>query len=250
METEAIVLDCSDHGEADVIVTLFCRDVGKLTAIAKNAKKSLKRFVNKLEPFSFLHISYNQKNNRSLAFLAEADLFASFINIRRDLELYALASIVGEFLRLGVSEGEPEEQTFRLVLWALHHLDRRNQPRAVLALFLIRYFDYLGYRPDLNACMVCGTPVTSRKKYTFHSGNGRITCSSCNRDTASWGREISHGTIKILKAAQDCPLERLHRLKLTGPVLSEALYLLHQYGRILFQREIISWKTMQKYIGG
>ena len=250
MGTEAIVLDCSDHGEADVIVSLFCRDVGRLTAIAKSARKSQRRFVNKLEPFSFLHISCNRKNNRSLAFLAEADLHASFINIRRDLELYALASIIGEVLLLGISEGESDEKTFRLTLWALHHLDRRDHPRAVLALFLIRYFDYLGYRPNLDTCRNCGTPVSIGRRYAFHPGGGRIACWSCNGDTASWGREISHGTIKILRAAQDCPLERLHRLKLAGPVLSETLSMLHQYGRMIFQREIISWKTMQKYIGG
>ena len=250
MDTEAIVLDCSDHGEADVIVTLFCRDVGRLTAIAKSAKKSQKRFVNKLEPFSFLHIFYNRKSNRNLAFLAEADLLASFIKIRQDLELYALASIIGEFLLLGISEGEPDEKTFRLTLWALHSLDRKEQPRAILALFLIRYFDYLGYRPDLDICRACRTPVTPERRYTFHPDGGRILCSACSGDAGTRGRELSHGTLKILKAAQDCPLARLHRLKLAGPVLSEALSLLHQYGRTIFQREINSWKTMQKYIGG
>lgn len=250
MDTEAIVLDCSDHDEADIIVTLFCRDVGRLTAIAKNAKKSQRRFVNKLEPFSFLRISYNRKSTRSLAFLAEADLLASFMNIRQDLELYALASIIDEFLLLGISEGEPDERTFRLALWALHSLDRKEQPRAIVVLFLIRYFDYLGYRPDLDICRACQTPVTPARRFAFQPGGGRILCSACSEDFGTRGRELSHGTLKILKAAQDCPLARLHRLKLAGTVLSEALSLLHQYGRTIFQRDITSWKTMQKYIGG
>lgn len=250
MDTEAIVLDCSDHGEADIIVSLFCRDVGKLTAIAKSAKKSQRRFVNKLEMFSFLHISYSRKGSGNLAFLAEADLLESFMNIRGDLELYALASIVGEFLLLGISEGEADEKSFRLALWALHQLDRKEQPRAILVLFLIRYFDHLGYRPDLDVCRACRTPVMPGRGYFFHAEGGRISCSACTKITDTRGRELSHGTLKILKAAQDCPLGRLHRLKLAGPVLSEALSLLHRYGRTLFQREINSWKTMQKYIGG
>lgn len=249
METEAIVLDCSDHGEADIIVSLFCRDVGKLTAIAKSAKKSQKRFVNKLEPFSLLNISYSRKSTRTLAFLAEAELLASFISIRRDMELYALASILDEFLLLGISENEADESIFDLTLWALRHLDRREHPKTVLALFLIRYFGYLGYRPDLDCCRGCGTTLTPQRKFTFHPGEGRIICSACRGEAA--GRiEVSHGTLKILKAAQDCPLERLQRLKLNGQVLAEALTMLHQYGRRIFQREITSWKTMQHYIGG
>lgn len=249
MDTEAIVLACSDHDEADLIVTLFSRDAGRLTAIAKNAKKSQKRFVNKLEPFSFLRITCNRKINR-LALLAEADLLASFMNIRQDLELYALASVIVEFLLLGTSEGQADERTFRLSLWALHALDRREQPRAILALFLIRYFDYLGYRPDLESCRACRTPVTPARRYTFQPGGGRILCSTCRVESGPRGLELSHGTLKILKAAQDYPLARLHRLKLAGPVRSEALYLLHQYGREIFQRDIVSWKTMRRYIGG
>jgi DNA repair protein RecO (recombination protein O) len=38
-ETDALVLNCTEHGESDMIVTLFCHDVGRLTAIAKGAKK-------------------------------------------------------------------------------------------------------------------------------------------------------------------------------------------------------------------
>lgn len=249
MDTEAIVLDCIDHGESDLIVSLFSREAGRLTAIAKGAKKSQRRFVNKLELFSFLRISCNRKSDRDLAFLAEADLLASFMNIRQDLELYALASVIGEFLLLGIGEGEPDEKVFRLSLWALHRLDRRQQPRAILVLFLIRYFDYLGYRPDLELCSTCRTPVTTEKWYAFHPTGGRIVCSSCNA-AKNLSRTLSHGTIKILRAAQDSPLERLHRLKISGSILEEALSLLHNYGRTLFQRDITSWKTMQKYVGG
>ena len=249
MDTEAIVLDCNDHGESDIIVSLFCRQAGRISAIAKGAKKSKRRFVNKLEIFSFLRISCSRKPDRDLAFLSEADLYASFINIRQDLELYSLASVIREFLLLGTSEGEPDEKMFRLALWALHNLDRKQQPRAIFVLFLIRYFDYLGYRPDLATCSKCRTPVVTDRWYTFHPTGGRVICSVCNREKSS-GRSLSHGTIKILGAAQDCPLARLHRLKISGSILDEALLLLHNYGKALFQRDITSWKTMQKYVGG
>ncbi len=59
---------------------------------------------------------------------------------------------------------------------------------------------------------------------------------------------LSQGTIKILGSAQNQPLERLHRLKITGTLLQEALAMLHTYGGQLFQREIVSWKIMQTYV--
>lgn len=236
-----------EHGESDVIVTLFCQNAGRLTAIAKGAKKSKKRFVNKLELFSFLHISYQQKANRSLAFLSEADLHTSFLHIRQDLELYSIASVIREFLLIGVRENEPDLHIFRLSLWALHNLNQKQPPIAILALFLIRFYDYVGYRPDLQACIHCSSLVTTQNRYSFDSSRGSIICSTCNPQIQK-GLPLSQGTIKILRSAQDQPLDRLHRLKISGSILYEAISLLQSYGNQLFQRDIASWKIVRSFM--
>ncbi len=246
-ETEAIVLDCIEHGESDVIVTFFCQDVGRLSAIAKGAKKSKKRFVNKLELFSFLHITYQQKANRSLAFLVEADLHTSFLHIRQGLELYSIASVIREFLLIGVRENESDLHIFRLSLWALHSLDQKQPPMAILSLFLIRFYDYIGYRPDLQNCAYCGSLVTNQYRYSFDTATGRIVCSVCNPHVQKTF-PLSQGTIKMLRSAQDQPMERLQRLKISGSILYEAISLLQSYGNQLFQRDIVSWKIVRKFI--
>ena len=48
--TPALVLRGRTHGESDKIVTFLTRDWGKVTGIAKGAKRSQRRFVNVLEP--------------------------------------------------------------------------------------------------------------------------------------------------------------------------------------------------------
>ncbi len=243
VDTDAIVLDCIDHGESDLIVTFFCRDQGRVTAIAKGAKKSKKRFVNKLELFTFLRINYQQKNTQSLAFLAEAEIHTSFLNIRKKLDLYTTASVIREFLLIAMRDGEVDIKVFRLSLWALHHLHLANQPKAILSLFLVRFFDCVGYRPALTNCHICSSAVSIHRSCNFDIIGGGLICSNCSR----YGQKtlpVSSGTIKLLHAAQDQPLEKLHRLKLSGPLLREALTLLHSYGRQLFQRDIASWKLL------
>jgi len=242
-ETEAIVLDCFEHGESDVIVTFLSLDSGRMSAIAKGAKRSKKRFVNKLELFSFLHITYQTSNNRSLSFLAEAELHTSFLNIRQNFELYSIASILREFLLLALREGEDEERLFRLSLWALHNIDQHQQPLAVLVLFLTNFYSHIGYRPDFTMCNNCNTQISANRRYSFDTTGGGLICPDCS-DSGSRAVRLSHGTIKMLQSAQTQPLERLHRLKISGKILQEALSLLHDYGRQLFQREIVAWKTL------
>ena len=246
-QTDAVVLNCLEHGESDIIVTLFCQDVGRLSAIAKGAKKSQKRFVNKLELFSFLHISYQQKAHKSLAFLIEAELHTAFLQLRHDLQLYSIASVIREFLLQAIRENEPDPAIFRLLLWALHNLDRQQPPLTVLCMTLIRLYAHLGYRPDLTTCAQCNSSVSSRSQYSFDTTSGRIICSTCNPHRAK-GIALSHGTIKILRTIQDQPVERLHRLKMSGSILYEAVSLLQSYGNQLLQRDIVSWKMARKFL--
>lgn len=243
LESDALVLDTTDHGESDLIVVLFTRDSGRIAAIAKGAKKSKKRFVNKLEIFTFLHIHYQQKSQKNLAFLSEAELHTSFYNLRCNFELYGIASIIREFLLLGIKDGEPDMNVFRLSLWAFHQLDQKVHSRQILVLFLVRFYDYLGYRPDFQACASCHREVSPANRYHFNPGTGQLVCSCCHHSQTT-GHLLSHGTIKLLQKAQDQPLERLHMLKISGSILKESLQLLHHYGRQIFQRDIHSWKVM------
>lgn len=245
MHSDAIVLDTTDHGESDLIITLFSQDCGRLSAIAKGAKKSKKRFVNKLELFTYLQIQYQQKNAGALAFLREAEIHTSFPNIRYNLNLYTVASIIREFLLLGVKDGEPDTNIFRLSLWAFHQLDTQKKSSPVLVLFLIHFYNYIGYRPDFSCCSHCQSPVSPSLKYRFNSASGQLICSNCSQGHNT-GRQLSYGTIKIIQNCQDQPIERLHRLNFSGAILTESLQLLHNFGRQIFQREITSWQILEQ----
>lgn len=245
METDAIVLDTVDHGESDLIITLFSQNTGRLSAIAKGAKKSKKRFVNKLEIFTYLQVHYQQKNERSLAFLQEAEIHTSFVNIRHHLDLYTTASIIQEFLLLAIKDGQPDNNIFRLSLWAFHLLDSKKNPRQILVLFLIHFFSYIGYRPDFGRCAGCHKEVHGGSTYRFSSTSGQLLCLSCSPQSGT-GRPLSFGTIKIIQNSQDQPLDRLHRLKFSGALLTESLQLLHNFSRQVFQRDIISWQSLEQ----
>ena len=57
----AIVLKVNDLGESDKIVTFYSKQAGKIAGIAKGAKRSKKRFSNKLEMFSLLEVQYDDR---------------------------------------------------------------------------------------------------------------------------------------------------------------------------------------------
>lgn len=245
LESAAIILDCREHGESDIIVTFFCRHHGRLTGIAKGAKRSKKRFVNKLEIFTSLLIRHTIPKNRQLAFIAEAELLESFLALRQNILCYSTANVIREFTLLATQEMEGDEELYPLLLWAFTSLNSGRPPRAILILFLIRFFTAIGYSPQLHRCLDCNQEIHEAESYTFHSAAGTIRCRSCNKGEKSTPIPLSLGTLKSLTAAQGQPLYRLQRLQLSPHSQQEALSFLHHYGRQLFQREIVSWSFLK-----
>ena len=244
-ETDAIVLDCRDHGESDKIVTFFCREAGRLSGIAKGANRSKRRFVNKLELFSSLHLTYSLPRQGGLAFIAAAELQSSFLNLRKDIDLYNAATVIREFVLIGTSEKERDDRVFDVLHWALHALDKKYPRLGVVILFLMRYFDYIGYRADLVHCHHCGQPVATLRRAGFNYVAGGLVCEVCSAHGVQATVPLSPGTIKLLLNAQNQPQERLHRLQFSPQAQDESLNMLHRYGRQLFQRDIHSWEALQ-----
>ena len=246
-EIEAIVLATRDHGEADLIVTFFSRERGRVTGIAKGAKRSKRRFVNKLELFSFLHLTCSEPAGGSLVFIHEADLHTSFLRLRTDPVVYATASVVREFLLLALREGERDEPLFRLVLWTLHGLDAGGPRLSLLLLFLLRFYSAIGYRPVLEACLKCGLEVGPNRGFAFSHLGGGLVCASCAAASGHPGTRLSPGSIRLMQSALELPLDKLHRLKLPDAMRQECLTALHLYGRHLFQRDIHSWAMLDAF---
>lgn len=244
METSAIVLDCRDHGESDKIVTFLCPEAGRLSGIAKGAKRSKQRFVNKLELFSLLHLTYSLPRHGDLAFIAAAELQCSFLNLRKHIGLYNAATVVREFILAGTSEKERNEKAFEILLWALHSLDKKHPSHTVVILFLLRFFEYIGYRPDLLHCHHCGRSTATERTSEFNYMTGCLICEGCSLHSLQTTVPLSLGTIKLLANAQNQPLERLHRLQFSSRAQAESLNMLHHFGRQLLQRDIHSWNAL------
>jgi len=243
----AIVLDCRDYGESDQIMTFFCQELGRMSGIAKGAKRSQKRFVNKLELFTSLSLHYSVSRPGSLAFIAEAELVDSFLNLRQDAHLFLMASVMRELIMAATQELEGDDGIFALLEWGLRSLHSRYPALTILSFFQIRFLERIGYRPHLYSCCQCKQPFRETIRYSFDNRHGGLVCEQCqDQEMIPLTTTLSPGTIKILEAAQNCPLHRLHRLQLSGLGVGESLSFLHRYQQHLLQRDICSLKLLNE----
>jgi DNA repair protein RecO (recombination protein O) len=243
----ALVLKVSDLGESDKIVTFYSEQAGKLAGIAKGAKRSKKRFSNKLEIFSLLDVLYVDQGRSGLVRVAEAELLAPFMSLRENYDRYVSASLACELIYYWTRDYDADRNIFNLLLWALQGIDKGSPSLMVMIFFQVKLYTLLGYRLHLSGCIKCENAEQSGIPYVFHPGRHGLLCKNCSPSLIS--REmipLALNTIKLLQNAQDLPLEKLGRLRFSDASIREALKLFKGYGQYLLQREITAWDILEK----
>ena len=96
IKTNCIVLKKREMKEADLLVTLFSKEYGKIMATAYVIRKSRKRNIVSLNPLNEIEITLLQKNNFYI--VRDVEILKNFKNILKNIEkleisLYVLDSI-------------------------------------------------------------------------------------------------------------------------------------------------------------
>ncbi len=132
-----IVLKEMPLGEADKLLTVFSQEQGRITVVAKGAKKSGSRFLAAASAFAYSEMELVK--GKSMYVLRNARLVESFYGLREDLDSLTAAADIGKITLKVIQEELPDEETLRLLLKSLYFLEQRKRsPEMVKAVFIIR----------------------------------------------------------------------------------------------------------------
>jgi DNA repair protein RecO (recombination protein O) len=114
--SEAIILRTYPLREADLIVSFFTRDLGKLRGVARRARRPSSRFGSGLERLAYVRMHYFQRENRELATLDACELVRPPLALSRDYATSVAGDFVAEVAEQMLPAGEPNERFFRLTV--------------------------------------------------------------------------------------------------------------------------------------
>ncbi len=213
--TPAIVLRSRVHGEADKIVIFLTRDWGKVTGIAKGAKRSHRRFVNVLEPFTQVQLRFRPSRSDELAFIFGCDLIRSFRGPSRDLQRFALASYITELIDAMVAGRESGRETYELLLHGLTTLEEQSLLSPLfLPVFELFLLTHVGYAPHLTGCQQCGASFDGDKTpLIFSPSRGGLLCQNC-RGQGGVTLRLSPETLRLLHSLSNSAVDTF--LKITA----------------------------------
>lgn len=130
--SEAIVLKTFPYGEADLIVSYFTRESGKLRGAAKRARRPKSPFGAGLERMSHVRMSYFQRENRDLTNLDSCEIIRSPFSLLSVFEASVALDYITEVSEELLPAEEPNERFFRLLLAVLDFLHDAADPKAAI----------------------------------------------------------------------------------------------------------------------
>jgi len=214
--SETYVLRTYPFREADLIVSFFTRDQGKLRGVARRARKPKSSFGSGLERLSLVNLSYSQKETRELVNLNSCDLLQSQFELVSDFDSSLALDFVAEVSEHLLPPHEPNERYFRLLAAILDYMHERT-PGAIWA--AITYFALWatrlsGFLPDLAALPDRRLSAVSRELAA-----NMLRCHISELPARPWSKDTALDLRRLLIRQMEEHVER----RFHTPALLEAL---------------------------
>jgi DNA repair protein RecO (recombination protein O) len=166
-KTAGFVLKSLAYGESDLIITFYSRDFGKISGIAKGAKRSRKRFANVFEPFSQIALIFSRKSRDTLALIESCEIIDHYAAIRADLEKTLTASYFIELADAFSPEGKANDRLFVLLADFLDWLAGKTRRMRRFAFSKCVFCRSRDSSPRWAPACAAGSPSPTAKFTTF-----------------------------------------------------------------------------------
>jgi DNA repair protein RecO (recombination protein O) len=235
-QTDGLVLQHMDFGEADRLLTVFTPRLGRLRLLAKGARKPTSRKAGHLEPFTYVHLLVAR--GRNLDIVSQVETLEAFRPLREDLELASQAYYLAELINGFIEEGDENPPLFDLTLATLARLCEERDRMLALRFFELRCLGFVGYQPQLYFCVECRAQLEPVTNY-FHPPSGGVLCPRHGEAVRS-AEPLAMPTFKVLRYMQTHPWEQVKTLRIKPETHLDLEAILQRYIVYVLERRLKS----------
>ena len=205
-KSDALILYHRNLGEADRLVTLLTWEKGKITAVARGARKVKSRLAGGVDLFTYGRYQFHR--GRSLDLITGQEVREHFSAFREDAALYPYGLFLSEITGKLIESEEPSPEPCALLLegWRLLCGGERPDPVLFCCAFELKMMALAGFCPYLEGCLQCG----SAEAFLFSPRRGGLFCERC---AESGTLSLGAGTAALARRLLEAPLDRVKLLR-------------------------------------
>jgi len=235
---EGIVLRTMPYGESHKIVTLFSREVGKVTAMARGAKKPRSKLAAVTQPFT--HGSFLIRQGRGMGTLSQGEQIESMRFIREDLEATAYASYVVEIVDKLTEDNQLVHGVYDLLYDALRAINDGYDPEAISLFVEWKMLPVGGIHPILHECANCRA---TEGEFAFSFKVIGFLCHRCF-SSDRYLIKITPTQLKLIRTFYTVPINRVGNLTLK----KETKDFMKKIVRTIYDDQIGVWFKSRRFL--
>ena len=220
--TEAIILHSRKFGDTSKIISIYTKDDGLISVIAKGSRLPKNKFGSSIEPLSHSQITYYKKSERDLFLLSKSELIKNFKHIFDSSEKLCVSLAILESITLTQHNHEANEMIFHLLvmyLWGINECEA-NEYNYFLK-FQIELAKLTGFEFDFNRAA-----YGQGDEYIYLSiETGEFTSISNKKDSYRLKGELAAYLYKV----NNCSLKNLEEIKAPKNNIKEINSMLSRY---------------------
>jgi len=238
-QTEAIIIKKTRLREADSILTLYTPHLGKTQGVAKGVRRTRAKLAGHLELLT--HSMVSLARGRNLDTITGSQTINSFLPLKSNLWLTSYGLYLTELVNQFTVDHIKNRPLFQLLLDTMHILCQPVNKELTLRYFEIHLLNEVGYRPQLQQCVLCHSPLRPVTN-SFCPGAGGILCPDCTH-TQSLTYPLSVNALKVLRLLQDSDYQTISRLKVKPGLSQELEIIMRNYLKYLLERDVksVAW---------
>lgn len=225
IRTEAVVLHSLDYGETSQVVTLLTREKGKMSVMAKGARRPKSSFGATLQPMAYTQVVFYYKPTRELQILSESSHVESFHQLRRSLRAITVGLRVVELVDALMEAEDAQPAVLALTVEALRRLNQTEARAANLWPFVqLRLARMLGIAPAIERAQV----EAVEEEGLLSRANGGVYPADAAPEAP---RRASRAALRAYAIFARADLDTVMRMELTSRVRREVEALVRDFLR-------------------
>lgn len=220
IKTEGIVLGQTNYSESSKILKVLTKDYGMISIMSKGCRnlKSKLRGVSSIFTYGDFHLYYKEQG---ISILVGVDVKNSFLNLQCDIEKITYGSYLLDLTEQVLKHTESGEIYFLLIA-TLEKIDDGYNLQALTNILELKYLDYLGIRPILDCCSICGNQT---QIITVNTDVGGYICKNCYHNEKIY----QDRTIKLIRMFYYVDISKITKLEIGGDCLKELNDFINSY---------------------
>lgn len=181
IKTTGIVIAENSLGDSDKILTILTPNVGKISCVAKGAKRPKSMLLAGSQLLCFGE--YVLRKSNDLYTIQSCDPVEIFYNIRVDLEKLNYTATLIKIITDVTTENQNNYYILKLFLNTLYVISESDKNLDfIISVFKMRLLKILGYSPNVNECVCCGE---KEDLSSFSIKDDGFKCSVCSKQDKS-----------------------------------------------------------------